>query len=820
MSVERPTLPYVQLTAWKGLHTKLARTALKGDQLITSQNTDYVKRYQAISKLKGARRILSTIYQESSVTKPIAGVMFYNYPDLDGQLLRHVLIAAGTTLQRVNTSSGALTSLATGRTSGLIHSWDMANEFLLIQNQNPRLVGQGDAPAKYDGHEVSGWGVEAPGDTIVEELEEFDDATDWTTDNATLANETTVTRDGTSLKVTQGSGGTEAKLTKDFGAGNEKTVNTTTDDRVEVKVYIDPEKYDDLRTSSYCLSFTFSSSAAIPIAANFYRFTFFIGQLNPGWTTLSMDFSTAPTGNTGSSSGSFNAASIRTLEISLFGAAASSGVIAYFDQLVELEDGEPSGTFSGVGSVFTNDSTNGIWLYRVTYNTKYNLESNAGPSLTMDNRGGAQSYAQVNLTGIPVSSDGQVVARKIYRTAANSGTFLLLTTINDNTTTTYTDTISDGSLGTATPPTSGSSTVGKDHSPPPRCGIVKEFLKTVFLAGDPLNPTLLYYSVDAQPEQFPLVNTFNLGEVITGMFETSIELIITTETGVWRLLGENPDWTIEKIYEGISAAGPKMVGTSRFQGWLIDRSGLRLFDGRTMYKPGELIRDKYDDLDKTNFDDNFTTHSSANNAILQFNKDSNGNVTSVFVFQYLADEVSQGGYWSELSFPASIQPLDATEIIDSSGDPRLYVGGNDGMLYEWLSDDSKNWVNASGTASAIDTIFETPYLRLGEAGGGSFGMTGRVQPRWLEVQVSGDATTWTATVYSADGVDQTTERDSVALTMAFSSGRSLLRLSIQQLHAGEFLKVRLRNNDSGVSSIVEAVRIYFYPRPGQFEVAS
>ena len=54
---------------------------------------------------------------------------------------------------------------------------------------------------------------------------------------------------------------------------------------------------------------------------------------------------------------------------------------------------------------------------------------------------------QVNLTDIPVSTNSNVTARKIYRTKiAGVPLFYLLTTINDNTTTTYTDNIADGSL--------------------------------------------------------------------------------------------------------------------------------------------------------------------------------------------------------------------------------------------------------------------------------------------------------------------------------------------------------------------------------------
>ncbi len=55
----------------------------------------------------------------------------------------------------------------------------------------------------------------------------------------------------------------------------------------------------------------------------------------------------------------------------------------------------------------------------------------------------------VNLSSIPVSSDVNCVKRRIYRTKVANPTyyFFLVTTINDNTTTTYTDSASDASLG-------------------------------------------------------------------------------------------------------------------------------------------------------------------------------------------------------------------------------------------------------------------------------------------------------------------------------------------------------------------------------------
>ena len=67
-------------------------------------------------------------------------------------------------------------------------------------------------------------------------------------------------------------------------------------------------------------------------------------------------------------------------------------------------------------------------------------------------------YRKANLTSIPTSGDATVTARKLYRTVAGGSTFKLVTTINNNTATTYTDNTTDVSLG-ADAPSSNTATV-------------------------------------------------------------------------------------------------------------------------------------------------------------------------------------------------------------------------------------------------------------------------------------------------------------------------------------------------------------------------
>jgi len=91
----------------------------------------------------------------------------------------------------------------------------------------------------------------------------------------------------------------------------------------------------------------------------------------------------------------------------------------------------------------TGNVDNGTHSYKVTYvnstgETSLGVISNA---VTVD-----ASNKKVDLSAIPISTSGGVTARNIYRTKAGGGDYFILTTINDNTTTIYTDNIADASL--------------------------------------------------------------------------------------------------------------------------------------------------------------------------------------------------------------------------------------------------------------------------------------------------------------------------------------------------------------------------------------
>ncbi len=127
------------------------------------------------------------------------------------------------------------------------------------------------------------------------------------------------------------------------------------------------------------------------------------------------------------------------------GTTAPAQLLHIFDGHMRMDQVAPA----GAPTVAINASAgnlNGAYQYCVTFSTPTGVTAAVFANLS-----GTVSPAnqQVNLTNIPVSADASVTSRNIYRTTAGGAfnTLKLVTTLSDNTTTTYTDNIADGSLG-------------------------------------------------------------------------------------------------------------------------------------------------------------------------------------------------------------------------------------------------------------------------------------------------------------------------------------------------------------------------------------
>ena len=97
--------------------------------------------------------------------------------------------------------------------------------------------------------------------------------------------------------------------------------------------------------------------------------------------------------------------------------------------LTDADDGNPG-------------NPNGTYLYKVTFvcgaRGETELGTVSGGVVVVTNK--------IDLTAIPTGEDGVVTARRIYRTKDSGSTYFLVTTLQDNSTTIYTDDVGDGDL--------------------------------------------------------------------------------------------------------------------------------------------------------------------------------------------------------------------------------------------------------------------------------------------------------------------------------------------------------------------------------------
>lgn len=126
-------------------------------------------------------------------------------------------------------------------------------------------------------------------------------------------------------------------------------------------------------------------------------------------------------------------------------------------------------------------------VYVVTYLYYGGEESNAGTASALHTVSG--SNQTVHLTAVPVGGYG-VTARKIYRDN-NDGNYLLVGTISDNTTTTYTDSVS-----------AGTTPIPVSNNLPPVFSYIALNLSRLWVAGVSGTPTTLYWSSPGLPDIF------------------------------------------------------------------------------------------------------------------------------------------------------------------------------------------------------------------------------------------------------------------------------------------------------------------------------
>jgi hypothetical protein len=391
----------------------------------------------------------------------------------------------------------------------------------------------------------------------------------------------------------------------------------------------------------------------------------------------------------------------------------NGGVTPYkYDGTYFTRHGVPaaSGTFtltSNAGGIAA-----GVYGYKITYMNSFSVEGDVGAAISIT----LSASGNVAITNIPVAPTSHgVSARRIYRTAVGGSEYKRVTTISDNTTTSYTDSTTDANLG-ATAPT--------DQGEPPKYSVVC-FHQNRLFCNDPTNRNYIWWSELGEPYTFKVTSFLRIGDNTGDLLYTihvyQNNLILGCQNSSWLLYMPSTDpteWSLIRIASPFGSKSPfcgfqfdnrfmtaaiensKFVGFAAISGTSVDPSASVL---DTMIAGGTLYSDKIqtDMLDGVNsLVGNFSSVVYKNKGFIAITKSSSSTTNNViYVFDFSLSNLArqQRFSWSRYS------GLAAAQFTVYNGN--LYYGSSTatGFVYQM---ETSNYADVLGS-TAINSYFWT-----------------------------------------------------------------------------------------------------------------
>lgn len=177
-----------------------------------------------------------------------------------------------------------------------------------------------------------------------------------------------------------------------------------------------------------------------------------------------------------------------------------------------------SAACAGAGNI-----QSGTVSYKITGLNSYSAESDlSAEAITLT----VTASCTISLTSIAVAPQSYgVSSRRIYRYGPSNSTYVLITTLGNNTTTTYSD---NTQTGTTNAPT--------DNGVPPKYNACIYHANRLFV-NDASNPNYVWYSSLGEPFTFPSTNFFKIGDassdLVKGFAVYDNALVITCENSTW-----------------------------------------------------------------------------------------------------------------------------------------------------------------------------------------------------------------------------------------------------------------------------------------------
>jgi len=776
-------LPFWDIDVAKGLNTRPNRLSSSAIGLREAQNVDGFDEPGALRRVPGSSEV------GADHSAAVTSLHWFEFYTLAGALDHRVVsLAADGVLRKVNTSTGALTSLTTGLVSEALASVQM-NDLLFLSSNLQQHLGTGGI--KYDGENVTPWGCLAPGDAKTVR-QDFDDHSILTgSTDVALSTNATVSQDGGGSTEVDKTGTTVAIGYVQYGSGGSPlnlNISAAGQGKGYVWLFLPRGSMQKLAGSGAAITITAGNGALSD--ANLY--TFSVGELFPGWNLLSWVWA-SPDSTAGGGATLTDIDAVR-FQFTLLGASTTLSDVLW-DDFYTTSEGAPT-VANGGGTGPT-----GSYTYVITFLTEYGLESNAGPASTSI----TVSNDAVSLTAIPVSADTQVIARRIYRDISADGVYRFVAQLDDNVTTTYTDTTVDASLSVVGPPIAGSTDV--DNSPPGRMydAVVHE---NRVIGVDATSRITLKLSELGNPEAYRLVDQIQIETPIVALEAHALGTLVYGSDRTFLLVGDGVSTPIriDEVNSEMGANGRRATANIRGLNVVVRESEVFLVtqpeDPWVLNIP---ILDKWRALTQTDLDDMIVIHDRSRFRVVFIPKDAD----ELFVYQYGAaqgviagtDSVDpqdvRNARWFTLNVPSTYD-LKCAAVVQRNSKPELWVGSADGRIY-WMQDPSATtWAN-DGSTSAVAAVIEVNDVPLSEDG------AGRGEGRYVEALGAITGAELVASLYAAP---EGTLINSVTWTpTAWTDTNPVLPIKATSARGGWF---RLRLNT--FTGSLRRLRIYYVTR--------
>jgi hypothetical protein len=252
--------------------------------------------------------------------------------------------------------------------------------------------------------------------------------------------------------------------------------------------------------------------------------------------------------------------------------------------------GSDGNTAANLANGAVTSLPNGTYQFYATYATADDtMESNPSP---VSNPVALASSA-VTLTNLTVSADARVGKRNIYATGGTLGQAYQVTTLGDNTSTSWTFSFSDLAV------TNAGITMPITNDPPPAgSGMVGPHFARLFAWSTVAHPNRLFYTDPDVPHYWPGSNDPAVGNwvdvgadgeaILWCTMHTNL-LAIYKERSIWMLVGDPSTGYLQQVSE-VGLSGAFAVAAAGSIDYFVSAGGLKVFDMDRITEAGGAIR--------------------------------------------------------------------------------------------------------------------------------------------------------------------------------------------------------------------------------------